>query len=445
MTLSCAITHAALRVYDDFDYVASGSPGSLNGAAGGFGWTTPWTGALYQIVEPGLSYVNLVVTGNAMPRYSWPQIVRHTSFTLNDGETTWLSVLAYCADAQTSGGAWLKLGTGNALSIGHTFNPNWRIVDRNHWGDTGVPVVSGQTVFLVVRMQKNPGANNDSVWLWLNPSLLVEPQISPANQSHVGNFNDIDTSRIEVQMNHYMWFDEIRIGDTWQDVMPRVIYARSPDIALYEGATLLRTNVGVVDFGTLSGSATAQKTVIITNLGDATLFLTASNTPVVSIEGDGAAYLSVIVFPQRNIASGGASSFVIQFNPPDTGDGSAAPQLIIANNDPDENPYTITLQGAWNNPFYAYEPFEYDAGTPLHNQNGGQGFNGAWLSSGYKTAADSVSYDLLEVHGSHVERDGTFFPSTHALSATFGALGQTVWVSYVNVPLTNGVAQINDP
>lgn len=445
LAVHAATMFAALRVYDGFDYVASGSPGSLNDQNGGFGWTTPWTGALYQVVEPGLSYVDLAVTGNAMTRFSWPQIVRHTSFTLNDGETAWLSVLAYCEDGNTSSGAWLKLGTGNALSVGHTYNLNWRIVDWDHWGDTGIPVVSGQTVFLVVRMQKNSGANNDSVWMWVNPSLLAEPQTNAANQAHLGNFNDIDTSRVEVQMDHQMWFDEIRIGDTWEDVMPRVIYVGSPDIALYEDDVLIPNNVGNVYFGTLSGSSTAQKTIIITNLGDATLFLTASNTPVVAIEGNGAAYFSVITEPATNIPAGGATTFTVRFDPPDTGDGSAMPQLIIANNDPDEAPYTITLHGGWNNSFYAYEPFEYDPGTQLNNQNGGQGFGGAWNSSGYLIGTDNLTYDLLEVNGHHVERGGTFFASTRNLAATFGLPGQTVWVSYVTMPLTNGVEQINDP
>ncbi|MCX7001842.1 MAG: hypothetical protein NTV22_01050, partial [bacterium] len=254
---------------------------------------------------------------------------------------------------------------------------------------------------------------------------------------------DIDTSYVTFAANYLLRWDELRIGDTWQDAMPRTIFVGSPDIALYEDGSLLPTG-GATDYGTLSGSMTAQKTITITNLGDAALFLTASNTPIIEIAGGGAGYFSVTAEPATNIPAGAATTFVLQFDPPNTGDGSAAPLLIIANNDPDEDPYVITLNGAWNNSFYAYEPFDYETNTALNTQNGGIGWNSAWNSSGYTVEPDSLPFDLLVVNGNHAERNGTFFPTVRALAPTFGTPGQTVWVSYVTAPLSNSYDLITD-
>lgn len=265
--------HAFLLAYEGFDY----TPGSdLTGQNGGFGWTTPWgvnsSGVTVAGNTPGdvavansLTYIDsanrMLFTSGGAGFYSG---VGGTSSPFRDftgmggeaGTTLWVSFLAQRAGPTTNNtgtpfnpyprAANVSLFENNSerLAIGTGSGAVSNMVSLLPAGSTGNIRQSNDDFALVslavVRIDYGAD-NNDTAYLWVNPTLGLnnEPLISIAD-AVTNNFNfnfnrirpfagntDVNNSRPYAEL----YVDELRIGTTWQDVTPFITVIPEPSVA----------------------------------------------------------------------------------------------------------------------------------------------------------------------------------------------------------------------
>ena len=120
-----------------------------------------------------------------------------------------------------------------------------------------------------------------------------------------------------------------------------------PEIDIYVDSSEV-SDSGSVNFGSITGTGTTQKTFTIKNTGSATLTLNGSP---VDITGPDLSYFSISGSqPNKTISAGSQDDFIVVFNPPDSGNGTANAVITISHNDTtgDEEPYNINLSGSWN-------------------------------------------------------------------------------------------------
>ena len=94
---------------------------------------------------------------------------------------------------------------------------------------------------------------------------------------------------------------------------------------------------------------------------------------------------------------------------------------------------------------FAYEGFNYGAGTDLNGANGGIGWASGWVSSGGTGSTTVLSggftYTGLPVNGGSFQiydTDGNPQKVTRTLSKTFGASQETYWISFLAKKLNSG-------
>jgi len=94
---------------------------------------------------------------------------------------------------------------------------------------------------------------------------------------------------------------------------------------------------------------------------------------------------------------------------------------------------------------YAYEGFNYTAGSDLNGANGGTGWASAWASSGgaggTTVLGTGFTYTGLPVAGGAFQiydTDGTDQQVTRTLNKTFGASPETYWISFLGKKLNSG-------
>jgi hypothetical protein len=254
---------AALLAYEPYDYPEGAD---LSGQAGGTGWTaTPWTATTGDTViafPGGLTYSDslgntLNVAGNAGYYTGAPG----TASTFRDlpavrgadGTTTWFSVLGIRA-GQRSGNpptfqraANISLFNGTLaaspeqLAIGEGTNraeDTWSLVPDGSAGNTVASTLAFDELALVV-LRIDHLAGNDNVYMFLNPDLNAEPSIASAAAVSLGAF-DYSFNRVRpfagnpqvvsgVQHNPgEIYFDEIRIGESFGDVTPHTPFIPEP-------------------------------------------------------------------------------------------------------------------------------------------------------------------------------------------------------------------------
>jgi hypothetical protein len=128
------------------------------------------------------------------------------------------------------------------------------------------PLVPGQTYLVVVRYNFVPGANNDTVDLWLNPTNLgaAENSVPSATIAGYANTALADApnlqafylvSQISNSGNERWLLSEVRIGTTWAQVTP-------PDQPV---ATINTPNNATPSFMYLTGGTTVQFSVAATD------------------------------------------------------------------------------------------------------------------------------------------------------------------------------------
>jgi hypothetical protein len=234
---------AALIAYEGYDY-AVGS--NIVGETGGSGWANAWSGSTpsatvgdRDVQSPGSTYPGLSTVGNK----AFISATNQTQRTLSagalglDDETIWVSFIGQRAgpnNIRFFGVSFYQGTTDSAnerFTIGEPSNNN-----NDLWGAHFTSTAQGRVEaagapintesLLLARIDYQPSAN-DNLYLWVNPDLsLGEPDIGTADASSIGLWNlafDILSTRAGTTSsgNHgAAYFDEIRIGDTFYDVIP---------------------------------------------------------------------------------------------------------------------------------------------------------------------------------------------------------------------------------
>jgi hypothetical protein len=246
----------ALIAYDGFDYPA----GDLTTRNGGTGWGGAYTDSGNSTVAEttGLTYPDLLVAGGSLRTADGGTATtisfRNLDRIYGDGETeTWVSLLGrrngVTANTSTFAGLSFYNSSGSAaanseLAIGPTVSggtsPVWRIGDLNNGGtsassNTTVSIDPNGTVYLLtmlIRWGVNDPAITaavgsgapSAVYLYVNPALGATPTLASANAARNINITNFDKIRFAAaagagSLLDYS-FDEIRIGDTFNDVTP---------------------------------------------------------------------------------------------------------------------------------------------------------------------------------------------------------------------------------
>ena len=283
--LTATTTHAALLAHEPF----TNAPGAaIIGSGDGFGFNGAWqansstgvaTNTGYALGYTDAASNVLVTTGGsgffqgstsasaAMQPIRLFNSSRGTNGT--DGVTTWISFLIarqgptgtipgnpYGRGANVphdlNAGALQKLAIGNGS--GATSNTVALIPQgsgANIKGSTNL--FGGVTNFVVVRVDHVAGAANDNAWLFVNPTLGIEPSIADAGATSLNGF-DFSFDRVRVfaggqssaaQPYVELIVDEYRIGETYADVTPFVTNGGPPAVT----GPLLITNVWLATGG----------------------------------------------------------------------------------------------------------------------------------------------------------------------------------------------------
>lgn len=261
---------ATLIAHESFDYnsiapnsISDGTGDGITGLNGGTGFSGAWqdggvatlfgTGSLgtgivtgqpgefpnFNIAGP-LSYTDskgntLVTSGGQLRTSDGSRSIasRQLSDTYgNDGETIWLSFLGQrVTDLDPAAREWSGISLGSSLGyFGVVANNEDRAAGNNNWSFTNFPAPVGftdfidtgkpggaQSDFVVVRIDYKPG--DDDVYMWVNPDLDAEPDISSVDGSGTVAFLQPFDS-IVVAGRLQTDFDEIRLGTTFESVAP---------------------------------------------------------------------------------------------------------------------------------------------------------------------------------------------------------------------------------
>ncbi|MEM9416307.1 MAG: PEP-CTERM sorting domain-containing protein [Planctomycetota bacterium] len=224
LALSAIASHAVAERHfsESFDY----APGStIVGQNGGSGFAAAWSaGGNFNndfVTNGGLPLAGHAGVGNALSSTSQTQASpwRELDNVYGaSGTTQWASFLirqdqpAPSSPNQFGGIVFgnLFVGTGAGFS---TWGMN--TAGSPTGVESGVPVVQGETVHLVIKLTYQPG--NDIVELFVNPAAGVEPTVAQATKTDLNvTFNAIGFGHRDSNWT----IDEIRYGDTYADVIP---------------------------------------------------------------------------------------------------------------------------------------------------------------------------------------------------------------------------------
>ncbi|RYD27475.1 MAG: hypothetical protein EOP86_24475, partial [Verrucomicrobiaceae bacterium] len=423
--------HARILAYEGFDYIPDAP---LVGLAGGQGWAAPWT--VVSAAGGSLNVVggSLLAGTNAPAGYdakstgqSVNLISNHRAGRLLDTSATGsFSQAGYVdgsgrigADGKTLYLSFLQQADGTSLFYEFEFHRGdlgdpGRIagIGNDQGGDdvnlrapagTHTPIGAGNTDvnFYVVRIDFQP--DNDDIRVWQNPVSATEPGeatltlTGQADMSFDGiSFGAFLNAR---QVAH----DELRIGESWQDVMSAVVNPPTvPQITgqpqgafSYTGGTVRLT--AAVTGNPAPALRWFHNDIEIPGKTDPELILTNVQT------ADGGNYKLTATNSSGTVTSAVAAVTV-----------QTKPAGLIA-----------------------YEGFDYAAGTAnLPGQNGGVGWAEPWqqISGAGQSVTDGsltagvhapAGYDS-QSHGNQVnlpngQRDGRFLDTTP--EGVFGALG----------------------
>ena len=201
-----------------------------------------------------------------------------------------------------------------------------------NWANTNI--AAGQTVFVVIRQQILPGAQNDVYYLWINPPResfgAGEDNLPPPSTSVGQNTDDgaEDTSntgpgRFVIGSGANTEFDELRIGTTWADVTPWFGMCINPTIVSPPTnmtiAAGLSAKLRVVAFGTgrqyqwqLSTNAGATWTDI------AGAVTPNYSTPLLRASDNGKQYRVIVTTPCSGVSVTSAVATLTVYEPTPT-------------------------------------------------------------------------------------------------------------------------------
>ena len=222
-------------VYEPFDYSSGDIVGKNGGEGFGGAWTEVIRSGTVAFLPGSLSYEGLPVSGGSMrlsvdkdSSADGTRLARNISAGVGDGLTTWYSYLVKCETYQDGG--IVIFPNGNAYAgFGKGWGPSFSI-----YMDTGTSAVSmeaGKTYLVVAKVE-----NGTTAYLWINPSLAEEPVPEEAQVSeHMLGMpitSGIGSITIDMQ-KHYggvMVIDELRIGETWEQVTNQPAPEKAPSV-----------------------------------------------------------------------------------------------------------------------------------------------------------------------------------------------------------------------
>lgn len=217
------LVRADVIAYEGFAY----SAGSLDGDNGGTGWANAWSASSSgsaSVSAAGLTYASggksLVTSGGSVSLPGDHYGGFRSPASVPTSGSMYISFLADRTGDGESNYLGLSLFSGGAeQAIFGAMN------GETHWGieqnTTGATYMTTETVgatptLLVARIDF--GASDDTVSLYVNPSLTAEP----STPSVSATFNTFSWDRIRIQSRVAGNVDEIRIGTTYADVTQSV-------------------------------------------------------------------------------------------------------------------------------------------------------------------------------------------------------------------------------
>ena len=223
---------AQLVAYDGF---ANGPLPDLAGSTGGSGWTSAWNGSASTLVTsiagPGLTFPGLATSPGAAvtePQVFYPDAASYTrSIQPITGGHFYMSFLLRPGAQYTTLGAgirwgaypgWILCGAPDGSAYGFH-------VGRYIYVYSNAPVVSGQTVLIVMDMEVIPGTPAQTVYRMYINHPVGQPQPGFADAEYATGGAVAMPSAIEIANDGDYTTDEIRIGTTWASVLPSPCYA----------------------------------------------------------------------------------------------------------------------------------------------------------------------------------------------------------------------------
>jgi hypothetical protein len=242
--------HASLVVSESFEY----SVGSLAGQNGGTGWSGSWTayglGASGSVQAGSLEYEDLTVAGNkayVTTTNGTSGYSRTLGSTFSDATTNTIYIsFAFNWD---EGLRFFGLQLYNGATSAVEFNKLGGQSNFGIQGGTGSAAITTDTThFVVVRIDFN-ASGNDTVRLYLAPSLADGEPVTAVSTRSIASLS-LDSIRLAAGYDNgthataAAWFDEIRIGTTFADVIPTTVPEPSSAAVLAGAAALGLVTLG---------------------------------------------------------------------------------------------------------------------------------------------------------------------------------------------------------
>lgn len=471
-------------IYDQI----GGSIGASAVGLGGGGGTIGWGSNLWQNVNagpktivPGLTYPGVPTAGNAIEVDSngYAGVVRQFASAIQrNNQTTWVSFLAKVSRSGTNGIFIVELlndGGTQFQILTETGVANWKFGRSSSTVATNSPVVNGETVLVLLKMDM--AGNNSTYRIWINPPTSTQPSDASANGTITGSsnfdYNKIQTIQFDSVSDCYI--DEIRLGAVWADVM-----GAAPVIAAGQNPSAMQTipfnyqvqsNPAATSWSILSGSlpsglsfnsSTGVISGTVTTTGSFPVTLTATNA--IGTSGQQTVNISAVALANPSISAGQTTTGIVgtAFNyqitasyaisyalssgslPPGltlntstgvmsgtpTTVGNYTPQFTATNSSGTSSPVGIAISVTQ---LLAYEGFNYTAGVgALANKNGGTGWTSAWDAGSNDISATGLTYTsgsnaLTVSNGRAIIKDGQ--KSFRTMPATYSS--GTYWMSFI--------------
>lgn len=226
IALLLAPTHAQSIAYDGF---GNGPRADLAGSAGGTGWTSAWFDGGTDpttVGGPGLVHQGLATTagGAITPAAagSWPSSYYQRSFAVPAGANG--IYVSFLLRDDAGSGSWGGISFGQypyRMTVGAPLGMYaFGLMTSNGIGNvTNRPLVQGQTVLVVVAIQKNTPAAGITYRLYLDPAIgMPEPAFADA----AFGLSMVQALPGAVAIDNGTGFttDELRVGTTWSSVLP---------------------------------------------------------------------------------------------------------------------------------------------------------------------------------------------------------------------------------
>lgn len=258
--------HATLIAYDGFEGYTSGA--ALQSNSGGSGWATNWSSAgTVLTVSPStpLTYTSGAITLSGGSRAAQVSTTGTTdnvasrSFANQTG-TVYFSFL-FRIETGAGSDDFIQFSLNNDTDISNsgsigdlsnvgganTFSARIGALSGGSTAQSTTSAVGATTFLLVGKISKTTEGNYNKMSLFVNPSTLTEPGVVSASQSADAGFAAFSFFTVRVsnlESTDQYRFDELRIGDTWADVVTASAPIPEPSAwATLTGAAALSTGL----------------------------------------------------------------------------------------------------------------------------------------------------------------------------------------------------------